>query len=56
MTMSTPFGALQQVDAGLLSFSGRYEHRVIEGGVGHNLPPGGPPGLRPGGHRRRRLL
>lgn len=23
-------------------FAGRYEHRLITGGVGHNLPPGGP--------------
>jgi pimeloyl-ACP methyl ester carboxylesterase len=36
-------------------FSGKYEHRVIEGGVGHNLPQEAPAGLRPGGHRRRRI-
>jgi pimeloyl-ACP methyl ester carboxylesterase len=71
--MSTPFGALKQVDAGLLSvgyaeagpadgpavlllhgwpydihsayaskFTGKYEHRVVEGGIGHNLPQEAP--------------
>jgi pimeloyl-ACP methyl ester carboxylesterase len=64
---TTPFGALRQVDAGLLNvgyaeagpavillhgwpydnayagkFPGRYEHRVVEGGIGHNLPRGAP--------------
>jgi pimeloyl-ACP methyl ester carboxylesterase len=31
-------------DAGAYAgkFSGRYEHRVIEGGVGHNLPQEAP--------------
>jgi pimeloyl-ACP methyl ester carboxylesterase len=74
--MSTPFGALRQVDAGLLNvgyaeagpaagpavillhgwpydihldasayagkFPGKYEHRVAEGGIGHNLPQEAP--------------
>jgi hypothetical protein len=32
------------VDAGAYAgkFSGQYEHRVIEGGVGHNLPQEAP--------------
>ena len=76
MTTSTPFGALKQVDAGLLSvgyaeagpadgpavlllhgwpydihsfasayagkFTGKYEHRTISGGIGHNLPQEAP--------------
>jgi hypothetical protein len=37
--MSTPFGALRQVDAKL---PGKYEHRVVEGGIGHNLPQEAP--------------
>jgi pimeloyl-ACP methyl ester carboxylesterase len=64
---SAPFGALRQVDAGLLNvgyaeagpavillhgwpddyayagkFPGKYEHRVVEGGIGHDLPQEAP--------------
>ena len=33
-------------------FSGKYSHRTIKGGIGHNLPQEAP---RPGGQRWRRL-
>jgi pimeloyl-ACP methyl ester carboxylesterase len=33
-------------------FTGKYEHRTIAGGVGHNLPQEVPQILRPGDHRR----
>ena len=35
-------------------FSGKYEHRHITGGIGHNLPQEAPQRLRPSRHRRRR--
>ena len=35
-------------------FSGKYEHRHITGGIGHNLPQEARRRLRPGRHRRRR--
>ena len=35
-------------------FSGRYVHRVVEGGVGHNLPQEAPQACRGAGARRRR--
>jgi hypothetical protein len=31
----TPFGPVRRIEAG--KFSGKYEHRTISGGVGHNL-------------------
>ena len=37
-------------------FSGKYEHRLITGGIGHNLPQEAPQALRPGRHRRGRKL
>ena len=37
-------------------FSGKYEHRVIAGGIGHNLPHGSLPRIRHGHHRRRPSL
>ena len=37
-------------------FSGKYAHRTINGGVGHNLPQEAPAGLRPSCRRCRRLL
>jgi len=37
-------------------FSGSYAHRIITGGVGHNVPQEAPPGLCPGYRRCRRLL
>ncbi len=37
-------------------FSGKYEHRLIKGGIGHNLPQEAPQGLCPGRDRRRRSL
>jgi len=37
-------------------FSGKYSHRIIEGGVGHNLPQEAPAGLCPSRGRRRGLL
>jgi len=53
--VSTSFPPLKQIEAGVLSvgyadvgpayaakFSGRYEHRMLTGGVGHNLPQEAP--------------
>jgi len=37
-------------------FSGQYAFRIIKGGVGHNLPPGGSASLCLGHHRRQRFL
>ena len=37
-------------------FSGKYAHRTISGGVGHNPAPGSPAGLRSGDRQRRWLL
>ena len=35
-------------------FSGKYEHRLIKGGIGHNLPQEAPQAFRRSRHRRRR--
>ncbi len=37
-------------------FSGKYSHRTIKGGIGHNLPQEAPRGLRASGRRSRWLL
>ena len=37
-------------------FSGEYSHRLISGGIGHNLPQEGTAGFRAGGSGRERLL
>lgn len=34
-------------------FSGKYQHRSVEGGIGHNLPQEAPPGIRSGHCGRR---
>lgn len=35
-------------------FSGKYEHRLISGGIGHNLPQEAPEAFARGHHRRER--
>ena len=41
---NTSFGSLKQIDASSYAkkFSGSYAHRIITGGVGHNLPQEAP--------------
>ena len=39
---NTAFAPLKQIDADRTRFSGRYQHRIIDGGIGHNLPQEAP--------------
>src|SRR5260221_591099 len=57
ITLEGDANGVPHADASAYSgkFTGKYEHRVIEGGAGHNLPQASP-SLGPSGHRRRRLL
>lgn len=41
---NTSFAAIRQIEAGLLNvgYAEAYEHQVVKGGVGHNLPQEAP--------------